>query len=230
MSKIFTSNRWTNRIPRWVASSGLKALVGATMIAIGSSAATAGPIGFSYAISGDVNVPTFALTNQSDTAQITGYTLTIGDTAFNFDGVNNSSQGYTTGSGSFTLNFPDTNLSGGIRSDLVSYAFTGFDPTEVFSHDADVDPDNSDVAIDFRDVLFNNGSADNAVLTVSFLDAGIAGDLSLVFDDGPELSSYLLTASGSIGDTPVPEPGMLALFGIGFAGLGAMARRRAKRA
>ena len=192
----------------------------------------AGPIGFNLTINGNTNVPTFTLTNQSTTAQITDYSVTIGNTDFNFDGV--TAQSFTTGSGTATLVTPDASDSGGIRADLIDFNFTGFDAGEVFQHNGDVDVDNSNTIQDYRTTMFNNGAALNSVITVGFIDDGIVGELVLEMPDDTNgvQPSYTFSARGNIdtgqGGGTVPEPGALALFGIGLLGLGVAARRRRK--
>ena len=86
---------------------------------IDSQAAT---VGYTFEIFGDLNVPDVKLTNDSTVDSITQFTMTIGDTAYNFDAVYNivnpSSIGYT-------LNTPDASSSGGVRSNIDDLTFTG---------------------------------------------------------------------------------------------------------
>lgn len=151
--------------------------------------ANAQAIGYVLDVFGSTNIPTFALTNSSDTANIESFSMTIGDTSRNFDtGTVTSAPGI-----SFTLNSPDTNLSGGIRSDLVDFSFSfGFEPGATFSFTADVDIDSSNTTQDYRSVLFNNGAAPNSVITLGF-SGGL--NLSQEMPDASFLSSYSFSQS-----------------------------------
>ena len=183
---------------------------------------------------GGWNVPRLILTNQSDTAQIVEFTVTIGDTAFNFDGGGVPGQpgagtraffAEAPAGGSAALLVGDSSHTGNGRPgrswDLLTYAMTGFDPGERFSFDVDVDPDGSAGATRARanTVMVWNGAAPNAVLSVVFSDGTV---LSGVFEDGtdPNATSFFARVHAA----PVPLPPGALLFPIGVA---ALARRRA---
>ena len=152
----------------------------------GSSIPGSGDLGFVLEILDDTNTPTLQLTNQSTgTLAITAFELTIGDDAFNFDGVTDISAPAGT---NVTVASPDTNDAGGERSDIIRLNFTGFDPGETVTFVIDVDRDSNNTTEDYRDVLFNNGEAPNAVATCF---AGVVS-ISITFPDGPDQPSYVL--------------------------------------
>ena len=186
-----------------------------------ANVAQAGLIGFTLVISGDTNVPTMSWTNNSTTAKITSIDITIGDTGYNYDFAQNI---IDPSGGSSTLITPDTVNGGGVRSDHANFTYTGFDPGETASFDLDIDIDSADSVEDYRTVLFNNGGAANAVATVAFMDGSSMGSLMLTLPDGADdLSSYTFRAEAN----DIPEPGTLALFGLGLAGLGFARRSKA---
>lgn len=195
-------------------------------------AATAKPaeaqvLAYTLGISGNTNVPVFTLSNDSTVGGVglTGITLTIGNTAQNFDAAYLENVG-TTGIG-FTRLSPDNNDSGAIRADFLQYTFTGFDPGESFIFSGDIDDDNVDSTEDYRVVLFNNGDAvPNSVLTVNFSNgASLSQSLS---DQPPGLQAYSFSQSTGI-IVAAPEPGTLALLGAGLLPImGAVLRRRHK--
>ncbi|MEC9434913.1 MAG: VPLPA-CTERM sorting domain-containing protein [Pseudomonadota bacterium] len=194
-----------------------------TLIGLGFVLATAAPAaalgistGYTLEIDGSTNVPVFQLTNDSTSATLDSFSFSIGDTAYNFDYA--QSIGADVGTMGFTLDTGDT-LNGGARTDLLAFTLTGFDPGEVFGFETDIDPDNSNVTVDFRDVFFNNGAAPNSVISVAFSD-GVTFEYTL--PDAAELSSY--TFSQSVSDVPLPAAAPL--LGAGLAGLAFFARRR----
>lgn len=116
------------------------------------------------------NVPLFSLTNTGP-LPIIGLTITIGDSAYNFDAVlpaAGTSPGITP-----TLVTPDTDGFGGISSDQVVFTYTGFTNGLTHTFDADIDLDGqTSGGPDFRTVLFNNGAAPNSMVTVTFQGGG----------------------------------------------------------
>lgn len=170
------------------------------------------------------NVPDFRLTNNSDTASITAFNLTIGDTAFHYDFVRSQSAFTDTGALlSFTVNSPDL-ANDQVGSDALDYIFAGFDPGDAFQFEADVDPDVGNVVQDYRRILFPN-----AELTVSFSDGNSLSQTLAPADTG--LAGYRFAQRLDTSLRPqlqsvLPEPGTLALFGLGLAGLGMAARRK----
>jgi hypothetical protein len=106
-----------------------------------------------------------SLSNDSAVAEITAYTISIGDPAFNFDDV---STGFVPdATGSFVLVSPDTR-DGGVRSDELSHTFTGFLPGDQLVSNVDIDGDGGDDPENtIYGVMFNNGAAPNSVIATS---------------------------------------------------------------
>ena len=182
--------------------------------------ATATPFGYDFKISGSGNVPTFTLEN-TGSIDITGYSLTIGDIAYNWDAAYHES-GDSVG---FSLESGDTNDGGGIRVDVFEYTFSDFNPGETFRHAADVDRDNANSGENYRTVLFNNGAAANALLSVSFLNVGT---LSMTLPDSANQPEYNFSQSSDTNANAVPEPATMLLFGTGLFGLVGSRLRRKK--
>lgn len=183
---------------------------------------------------GGWNVPRLILTNQSDTAQITGFTVTIGDTAFNFDGGGVPGQrgaGRTAffaeapAGGTASLVVGDSSHTGNGRPgrswDALEYALTDFDPGERFQFDVDVDPDSATgaTAAAANRVMVWNGMAPNALLRVVFSDGTV---LSGAFEDGTDPNATSFFARVSLNPAAVPVPPAAALLPLGLA----MLRRR----
>ena len=170
------------------------------------------------------NVPDFRLTNTSDTASITTFSLTIGDNDFHYDFVRSQSAFNDTGAVlSFTLNNPDF-TNDHVGDGLIDYVFSGFDPGDAFQFEADVDPHVGNVVQDYRQILFPN-----ALVTVSFSD-GNSLSQSLAPAD-IDLAGYRFGQTFDATQAPrpqvdLPEPGTLALFSLGLTGLGLGARRK----
>ena len=127
----------------------------------------------------------------------------------------------TGGAGStFNLVSPDS-VDGAVRSDVLSFTFTGFDPGDRFNSDVDIDPDSGDSACcNLSGVLFNNGAAENAVVTVRFSD-GIRNQFldNLMIDTSsvPDPGGTLCTVFGEcqfINSFDLPEPAALLLVGL----------------
>lgn len=208
---------------RFFGAAALLALLG-----LSQSSAHAQVTGYTLRLSGDFNVPRIRLTNDSGLATITALSLTIGDTTRNFDFAIGES--FTSGI-AFVQVSPD-NGNGGVRSDVVSYTFTGFSPTSFFQFDADVDIDAGNSGEDYRQVLFDlNGtdSSDNSLVTVNFSD-GIV--LSGNLPDFPTNPNNVFTFSQhTVPSNVIPEPGTVALLTSGLLPLaGAVLRRRRTRA
>jgi len=120
--------------------------------------ASAATIGFSGSMGGAA----LMFENTSTSATITRVHITIGDTSFNFDDIN-----LPTGNAPTVLS-PDT-VNGGARADFTEVTFTSFDPGDDQNFPWDIDPDSGDSGCcRVSGVLFNNGAAPNAVLTVDF--------------------------------------------------------------
>ena len=205
------------------------AAISASVIAFGfATDAQAASIGYSLGINdpvfnsafGNENVPDFTLENIStlSSAQITDFTLTIGDTSFNYELVKSQSAFNDPGADLlFDLKSPDESIRG-ISSDVIEYNFTGFDPGDIFQFEADVDPDVGVSGQDYRQMLFPT-----AVLTVGFSNGET---LSEILNPGdPNQSSYKFTQTGAV---PVPEPSSVGA--LALLGLGAVATRLRRRA
>ena len=170
------------------------------------------------------NVPDFRLTNTSDTASITAFSLTIGDNNFHYDFVRSQSAFTDTGATlNFTLNNPDF-TNDHVGDGLIDYVFSGFDPGDAFQFEADVDPHVGDIVQGYRNILFPN-----ALVTVSFSDGNSLSQNLAPADTG--LAGYRFGQTFDATQPPrpqsdLPEPGTLALFGFGLAGLGLAARRK----
>lgn len=177
------------------------------LLATAALAQAATTTGYSFLISGNANVPTVQLTNTSTNADITGFSMTIGNTAYNFDAAYHEVLGSV---GSFTRISPDTNDGGGVRSDVAAYSFTGFNPGEMFQFQVDVDRDSSNTSEQYYNVLFNNGTAPNSLLVVSFSNNMTLRGILPDYSAGPHAFSQ---------STAVPLPGALVLLGSGLAGL-----------
>ncbi len=183
-------------------------------VLIGSSAQGQQTVGYTLVLSGNAqfgfNATNFTLTNDSTSASITGLTLTMGDTNYNFDYA--AETAFTAGSGSFNLITPDT-VDDGLRDNKIVYTFGGFAPTEALRFSGDIDRNGAGNTVeDARLILFNNGTAPNSTFKVSFSDGK---DLTLTFPDGPTADlSYTFRQSAI-----VPAPNGCAVLGIGLSGL-----------
>ena len=206
---------------------------GAFISAIASGAALAASVGFE--LDGHVkktNFAKFSLTNTSTDAGITTVTLTIGKKKYNFDRVKHFDMfGATTVKGDVK--------NGGKRFDEVAMAFDSFDAgaTTMFRLDLDRDAKKKRNKANYRKVLFNNGKAQNAMITVSFSNGEVLS--TFLDDDGGDagLSTRLAgggkftniaTASLELPSeiSAVPLPAALPMLLLGLGGLGFIARRR----
>ena len=182
-----------------------------------ASVAHAATVGFTLNLSGNNNVPTLVLTNNSTSALLTDFSLTIGDTSKNFDSVDDTVAPL---GGSFVSSVPDANDGGGSRADTIEIEFSGFDPTEFAQWTSDVDKDTANTIQNYEIVLFNNGALANSVATATFGDGTI---LALTLDDRDvALTSHSFTAA-----SVVPIPAAAWLFGSALLGLGVIKRKKA---
>lgn len=189
----------------------LAAAIAAGAIAGMSQAANATAIGYSLTISGNVNVPTYTLTNTSITALITSFSFTVGHSGRNFDYVQAI---VAPAGGTANLIVGDTS-NGGTRTTSFQIDYTGFDPSEFASNNTDVDTGN--VALDYRNTFFNNGSEPNSVISVDFSTGQTLSQT--VADQQTGQSSYTFTQRASVVPVPAALPLMAGAIGVlGFAG------------
>jgi len=177
-----------------------------------------GIIGYTLQIGGpDNNIPTFVLTNTSTNVEITGFTFTVGDSNFNFDFI----QDVVESDIIFSVNglelSQNNSGNGGLRTEMLDVSFEGFDAGNSFQFTADVDPDSVDIAVDFQTVFFNNGDAQNSVITVNFSNGSqlstAISEMPVADNNGNYLFSQDVGANGTavINDdntitfTPAPD-------------------------
>lgn len=123
-----------------------------------AASASAATIGFSGSMGGAA----LGFENTSTSATITRVHITIGDTAYNFDAINLPTGNLP------TLLSPDA-ANDGVRADFTDVTFTSFDPGDDQNFPWDIDPDTGNSGCcRVSGVLFNNGAAPNAVLTIDF--------------------------------------------------------------
>jgi hypothetical protein len=151
----------------------------AAVVLLHSVPARAALVGYSLLVSGNpstfssatTNFPVFRLTNTGAT-DIISFNFTIGNVSYNFDSASSASA--SAGSGILaTLNQPDGNNNGVIRSDFIDYSFSGFNSNEFFQFQADVDSDSGNSTENFTNVFFNNGGSANSKITVAFADGTV---------------------------------------------------------
>lgn len=156
------------------------------------------------------NTVRFGLTNTSAPGiNLTGWSLTVGDTQFLFDQLYLSEETFTPNTDAPTAALAnDTNLreDNGLGQDAFTYTFTNFTPATTFSGQWDIDNDNGDFQANARTVLFNNGDAANALATFTFSDGSA---INYTFPDLPIQDRYSI-------DIPTPAgAGVLALAALG---------------
>ncbi len=155
---------------------------------------------------------------------IAEFSLSIGDTAYNFDSVFGEAATPAEFGIVPALLSPDR-VDAAVRSDVLNYTFTAFDPAEYFQFQVDLDPDSSGLpqTVDFQTILFDvdgSISADNALVTVRFGDSTLLSGRLPDFAQSPT-TTYLFSQA-------VPEPTSFALVGIGGMGLMLAGWRRRK--
>jgi len=199
----------------------------ATLLSVAAMPAMAATQGFSLKVStagalgGTFDAPGFTLTNLSDPGlNISSILFSIGNTAYNFDSV--TQLGAPVG-GTATRTVGDA-ANGGARTDTFSIAFTSFDPSEVATWRAEIDPDSFNQVADFRKVFFNNGGStiSNSVATVMFSNART---LEVTLSGSLTGTTYTFFASEE-SLTAIPVPATLPLL-AGALGLLGLIRRRA---
>lgn len=198
------------------------------------AAAEAATLGFDLTIDGSAssvigstNVPVLTLVNTGDHALI-GFSLTIGDPAFNFDGLVDLV--VPVGVTALVIE-GDDNINGidGVNTDRVALTFDSLQPGQSASFALDVDSDAGVFQQDYRTILFNNGAAENALAEATFASASGPTTLALVLDDQPATDGIArFSAEQAISAPPsVPLPGTLPLALAAIAGFGFLSRRRA---
>ena len=181
-----------------------------------------GTYDFTVQLSGSTNTPTVTLTNASDALSIIEFSISIGNTAYNFDCADRYDTAVAT-----PYPTQDTNDWGGAyRSDAVGFTFAGLASGETFSFRVDVDKDSSNTTEDYRKVLFNNGTDSmgdeitNALLLVKFSDNVWLTATLPDFDPDSTVCTYSYSSSN-----PTPVPGAIWLLGSGIAGLVGIRRK-----
>lgn len=192
--------------------------------------------------------PYFELQNTSESALLTQFSMTIGDTSKNFDWgkLVEASPGI-----SYTFETVDA-VMGGTKSDMLTIKFENFNAGDFvrIRMGLSADDPGAPYVQDYRTILFGlNGSdpTNNSVVSVDFAigDAteqlvdqlpnfsmgGLTTATDMSFPSGPCFDHVLpfnFEASGELNPPPpVPEPGSLVLFGLGILGLvGWRIRRR----
>jgi hypothetical protein len=189
-------------------------------VALACCATTAAHAGFKLTIAESddfgANAPVLTLENTSATERLDTFSLSIGDTAYNFDRITAPDDAdaplaeATIAQG----DFPD----GGERVDTLELQFPADELAagSSISWLVDIDLDGGDSSEDFRTVLFNNGSG-----VANAVAAAVYGDDSeqrITLADGPgDLASYTFAT---------PLPAALPLFAGGLAGIGFVLHRR----
>jgi hypothetical protein len=194
------------------------------------------------------NQPYIELKNTSDTASITHFRMTIGDTSQNFDLVQFLAASSSPGV-SITNVTPDT-VQNGAKGDFIDFDIVGLTPGKFLRFRVDIDPDSSNQPAysDYRTVLFDmNGAstADNSQVTIKYHDppgADVTHQNLL-----PDFAMTMPTVVGVAFRTPysmdhvtaftladpqggpvVPEPSSLSLLAVGM-GAGLFGLRWRKR-
>ncbi|MGG7566007.1 VPLPA-CTERM sorting domain-containing protein [Rhodovulum sp. DZ06] len=205
----------------------------AAAVIAGASAAQAAQTAFSLQVSGssavgaNFNVPRLTVTNLSDNgALLNAFSLTIGDTAFNFD----YAQSLTAPAGGASTIVTGDLANGGARTDLLSFTFTSFDGGDFVTWLSDIDSDAGNSTEDFRTVMFNNGGAGipNAQATATFSN-GITLQGSFGSGLGTQTTytlTQIQTEDTELSDVPVPAALPLMAVALGAMGVAASRRKR----
>ena len=210
---------------------------GVILGAASMSAASAATVGFE--LDGHKKVRNFAffsLTNTSSDAQIESMSLTIGKKKFNFDIVRAEAG---------TRIVKGDTRNNKARHDEIEMAFNNFQAGETTRFRLDIDRDRKKKRnkADYSKVLFNNGRAQNALITVTFSngevlstfldDNGAAGGLTSRLLGGSQYNTLAsmtraleVTEIANLKVGAVPVPAALPLMLGGLFGLGMVARRR----
>lgn len=144
---------------------------GVCVLALGASAAVAeaGTVGYQVRIGGGKNAPIIRLINTSTEAgaEITGFKMTIGDTAYNFDYFWLKSSPTM----SYSMLTPDE-VNGGARFDSIEATFSDFTANKWFRIKTDIDIDSHDSKENWHKILYDFSGPydieDNAEFEVTF--------------------------------------------------------------
>ncbi len=149
----------------------------ALLAAFSPTAFAAGSLWFQLEIStvnGDANVPQVIVYNSSRTESITHFEMTIGDLGKGFD----SAVVYPPPGVTYNLVGLDSGDDGLRRQVVELDFFPGIAPGQYFVMYVDVDNSGGNAGLDYRTVLFNNGTQPNSVVTVEGL-GGASASLTL---------------------------------------------------
>lgn len=218
--------------------SGIAALT-AALLALGAaqSAKAITIIGAKLNVMGDPDRPTFTLTNTSNAPSqlewielLIGPLYTVGDPqGYNWDKVTNVSVVADAGAPLTAMVERPDQVDGGQRSNLLHVSFTGFDPGDAVSFDAELDKGLAETAEDFHQVLFRSEWFDpaRAYWNAYLAGPGLYGGESHFWRGGsfwvPERStatSYDFSSAAA-----VPVPGTLPLLGTGIVMIGLFRRK-----
>ena len=151
------------------------------------------PVGFTFEIVGDVNAvdppnkPIMRLLNDSASASITSFSISIGDTDFHFATIAQTYQEVAEIDSDGDLTFVPPN-AGTARIDVIDYSFTGFGPNDRFRFQADLDRDAApqDVALDFQEVLFGNDNGNPVANSVLSAEFSTGEQLNITMEENPD--------------------------------------------
>ncbi len=169
-------------------------VLAAAVFASGAENAAAAPA-FSFEASFDSFATDWSgfrmvITNRSREVGISSVELSVGNTSKHFDAAYSFSH---PGVASHSVMTPDEDSAGAVTDDRIIVNFTGFDPGEYAYWTCDID--NNDSPSDPRRILFNNGSAENAILSVT----GTNGEtVNITLPDGPAGQGSYLFKGGAI--------------------------------
>ncbi len=203
-------------------------LLSLIIIGILCNIAAGSTVGFTFSIddpTGNYDSPFIKIVNDSYSAEITSMHFTIGDAGYNFDEAGS----YTSSASDLSVEtlYPD-DVSGGVRSDMIGFNFTGFALEDYFQFNVDVDPDSYNSTVDARNVFFNNSGMPNSLLYIRFSnDIIVSATLpDFTTDDYSISESYQLfdNPDEPDDDIEIPEPFTITLVSLG----GIILRKRRK--